>query len=52
MPEFAYSDLLPLGADETPYRLLTTEGVSTVEAVGRTAAAVIGEQPADLTLGR
>ena len=31
MPEFAYQDLLPLGADETPYRLLTTEGVSTVE---------------------
>jgi fumarate hydratase class I len=31
MPEFAYQDLLPLGADDTPYRLLTTEGVSTVE---------------------
>jgi fumarate hydratase class I len=36
MPEFAYTDLLPLGPDETPYRLLTTEGVSTVEAGGRT----------------
>src|SRR4051794_38494926 len=36
MPEFAYSDLLPLGPDDTPYRLLTTEGVSTVEAAGRT----------------
>ena len=36
MPEFAYSDLLPIGADETPYRLLTTDGVSTVEAAGRT----------------
>jgi fumarate hydratase class I len=36
MPEFAYSDLLPLGEDHTPYRLLTTEGVSTVEAAGRT----------------
>jgi fumarate hydratase class I len=36
MPEFEYSDLLPLGPDETPYRLLTTEGVSTVEAAGRT----------------
>ncbi|HET7351422.1 MAG TPA: fumarate hydratase [Marmoricola sp.] len=35
-PEFRYSDLLPLGADETPYRLLTTEGVRTVEAAGRT----------------
>jgi len=36
MPEFAYSDLLPIGPDETQYRLLTTEGVSTVEAAGRT----------------
>jgi fumarate hydratase class I len=36
MPEFAYSDLLPLGPDETEYRLLTTEGVSTVSAAGRT----------------
>ncbi|MFD8590518.1 fumarate hydratase [Streptomyces sp. NPDC059637] len=35
MPEFAYSDLLPLGADETPYRLVTSEGVSTFEADGR-----------------
>jgi fumarate hydratase class I len=31
MPEFAYQDLLPLGADETPYRLLTADGVSTVD---------------------
>jgi len=36
MPDFEYTDLLPLGPDETPYRLLTTEGVSTVEAAGRT----------------
>jgi len=36
MPEFAYTDILPLGPDETPYRLLTTEGVSTVEVDGRT----------------
>ncbi|MEY9963427.1 fumarate hydratase class I [Streptacidiphilus sp. MAP12-16] len=35
MPDFAYTDLLPLGADPTPYRLLTTEGVSTFEANGR-----------------
>ena len=34
MAEFEYSDLLPIGADETPYRLLTTEGVSTFEANG------------------
>src|SRR3954470_6931114 len=31
MPEFAYTELLPLGPDHTMYRLLTTEGVSTVE---------------------
>ena len=36
MPEFHYEDMLPLGADTTTYRLLTTEGVSTVEAAGRT----------------
>ncbi len=35
-PEFRYSDLLPAGADQTPYRLVTTDGVSTVEAGGRT----------------
>ena len=35
-PEFLYSDLLPIGADETPYRLITTEGVSTFEVDGRT----------------
>ena len=35
MADFAYTDLLPLGTDETPYRLLTTEGVSTTEAAGR-----------------
>ncbi|WP_121824764.1 fumarate hydratase [Streptomyces rapamycinicus] len=36
MPEFAYSDLLPLGEDTTPYRLVTSDGVSTFEADGRT----------------
>ncbi|MFM9609826.1 fumarate hydratase [Streptomyces niveiscabiei] len=37
MPEFAYTDLLPLGEDTTPYRLVTSEGVSTVEGPdGRT----------------
>jgi fumarate hydratase class I len=35
-PEFRYSDLLPIGPDETPYRLLTTEGVSTFEVGERT----------------
>ncbi len=37
MPEFRYTDMLPIGHDETPYRLLTTEGVRTVEGPdGRT----------------
>src|SRR4051794_22148684 len=36
MPEFAYTDLLPQGEDTTPYRLVTSEGVSTFEADGRT----------------
>jgi fumarate hydratase class I len=31
MPEFAFTELLPLGPDTTPYRLVSTEGVSTVE---------------------
>jgi fumarate hydratase class I len=35
-PEFRYSDLLPTGPDETPYRLVSTEGVSTVEVGDRT----------------
>ncbi|WP_109509225.1 fumarate hydratase [Nocardioides speluncae] len=35
--EFRYSDLLPTGKDETPYRLISTEGVSAVEGPdGRT----------------
>ena len=36
MPEFAYTDPLPLGPDTTPYRLITTDGVSTVDLGGRT----------------
>ena len=34
MVEFAYQDLLPIGKDETPWRLLTTEGVRVVEGPG------------------
>ena len=33
--DFAYSDLLPLGPDNTDYRLLSTEGTSVIEAAGR-----------------
>jgi len=35
-PEFSYTDLLPTGEDPTPYRLITSEGVSTFEVDGRT----------------
>ena len=36
MSAFAYQDMLPLGADPTPYRKLTDEYVSTFEAGGQT----------------
>jgi fumarate hydratase, class I len=34
MPEYRFSDLLPLGDDTTPYRLLTTDGVESVDLGG------------------
>jgi len=34
MPEFSYEDLLPVGPDQTEYRLVSTEGVSTFTAQG------------------
>jgi fumarate hydratase class I len=48
-PEFRYSDLLPTGADDTPYRLVTSEGVSTFEANGRTFLQVSSEAIRRLT---
>ena len=37
MAEFLYEDMLPIGPDETPYRLVTKEGIETVEGPdGRT----------------
>ncbi|GAB05252.1 fumarate hydratase [Gordonia amarae] len=48
-PEFRYSDLLPIGADDTPYRLITTDGVSTFEADGRTFLKVAPEALQKLT---
>src|SRR5690242_12151114 len=44
---FTYTELLPLGRDDTPYRLLTTDGVSTFEAAGQTFLKV---EPEALTL--
>ncbi len=44
MPEFDYTDMLPTGEDGTQYRLLTTEGVRTVEGPdGRSFLEVSGE---------
>jgi fumarate hydratase, class I len=48
-PDFHYSDLLPIGPDDTPYRLVTTEGVSTFEAGGRTFLQVAPEAIRQLT---
>ena len=48
-PTFTYSDLLPTGPDETPYRLVTTEGVSTFEADGQTFLRVAPEAIQRLT---
>ncbi|MDP1820393.1 MAG: fumarate hydratase [Acidimicrobiales bacterium] len=47
MTDLAFTELLPLGPDDTPYRLLTSEGVASVEAAGRTFLEV---DPAALTL--
>ncbi len=47
MPDFVYQDMLPLGADPTSYRLLTTDFVSTFEAAGQTFLRV---EPEALTL--
>src|SRR5438067_12821441 len=47
MPQFAYADMLPLGADQTPYRRITADEVSTFDAAGRTFLQV---EPEALTL--
>ncbi|HMJ16387.1 MAG TPA: fumarate hydratase [Polyangiaceae bacterium] len=47
IPEFAFQEILPLGKDETPYRLLTKDHVSSFEAHGKTFLEV---EPAALTL--
>ena len=49
MPEFNYEDLLPIGPDETEYRLLTTEGVSTFSAQGMEFLQVTPEAISTLT---
>jgi fumarate hydratase class I len=46
-PVFQFQEILPLGKDETPYRLLTKDFVSSFEARGKTFLAV---EPEALTL--
>ena len=46
-PDFTYSDLLPLGADKTKYRLVSKEGVSVIKLGDREFLQV---EPAALTL--
>src|SRR5262245_37715433 len=36
MSDFQFQDMLPLGKDEAPYRLVTKDHVSTFEAAGKT----------------
>ncbi len=43
VPDFRYSDLLPLGPDDTEYRELTTAGVRTIESAGRSFLEVDAE---------
>ena len=47
MADFAFTELLPLGPDTTPYRLVSTEGVSTFETSSGTFLRV---EPEALTL--
>jgi fumarate hydratase class I len=42
-PDFTFADLLPLGEDTTPYRLLTTDGVEAVDLGGTTFVRVEDE---------
>ncbi len=47
MADFQFQELLPVGADQTPYRKLTADHVSTFEAAGQTFLRV---EPQALTL--
>lgn len=49
MTQFAYSDLLPLSGDDTDYRLVSDEGVSSIEAAGQTFVRVEPEALTQLT---
>src|SRR3954470_4235330 len=49
MADFTFQELLPLGKDETPYRLVTADHVSTFEAAGKTFLRVEPEALTRLT---
>src|SRR5438067_10583685 len=49
MPEFDYSDLLPLGQDETSYRRLASEGVTSRNSFGRNFLEIEPQLLTDLT---
>ena len=49
MADFAYEDLLPIGKDETEYRLVSTDGISTFEADGKVFLKVSPEAISQLT---
>ena len=49
MPEFEFSELLPLGHDDTTYRLIGTEGVSTFDTTEGTFVKVLPEAITRLT---
>lgn len=48
-PEFNYSDLLPIGPDQSEYRFLSKEGIEVVEAAGRTFITVSPDAITKLT---
>jgi len=47
--DFAYTDLLPLGADDTRYRKVSGDGVEVIEAAGRKLLTVAPEALTQLT---
>src|SRR4051812_13167619 len=49
MSAFEYQDLLPIGADQTTYRLVTSDHVSTAEAFGKTFLKVEAQALTTLT---
>jgi fumarate hydratase, class I len=49
MPEFTYTELLPLGPDETTYRLVSRDGVGSLEAGGHRFLTVEPEVLTSLT---